>query len=78
MNKSVLIGIVVIVLIVLGSWIFKSDNESLVIEDNAVALSDQRPGSDILVQYAKLKEPGFIVIYKVNEFGERNSDTILY
>ncbi|MCA9353696.1 hypothetical protein KC842_02385 [Candidatus Nomurabacteria bacterium] len=39
---------------------------SLVEEENAVILADQKPGMAATVSYAKLAQPGFIIIYKTD------------
>lgn len=67
-----LISLIIIVLVVWGlvilvqRWGTVPTYEALVTEDNAVLLVDQQPGDDVVVSYAKLSQPGYVLVYGDN------------
>ncbi|HVW71575.1 MAG TPA: hypothetical protein VHB93_00270 [Candidatus Paceibacterota bacterium] len=66
------IGIIGIIVIVGGYWYLdRAYASTLVTNDNAVLLQDQKPGTDTVVTYAKLSKPGYVVIYSTSTAGEK-------
>lgn len=62
MKKFLIVIVVLAILAVL--FINKKDEYvSLVEEDNAVAVADQLPGEDVVVNYVKLNKPGYVSVY---------------
>ncbi len=72
MNKKslgiiVLIAVIVIVFYAVGGTSKTVQYESLVEEANAIVVADQQPDEEeVIVHYAKLSQPGYVIIYGVD------------
>ncbi|HVX90415.1 MAG TPA: hypothetical protein VHC20_02135 [Candidatus Paceibacterota bacterium] len=64
MNQWWVTGIVLVILVIGGYWYLdRAYATTLVTNDNAVLLESQKPSDDMVVTYAKLAKPGYVVIY---------------
>lgn len=73
----IIIGIVIVIIVIAIAWYYSTGNGvideevPIVEENNAVLIIDQEPGDETEVQYAKLSQPGFVLILSTNSEGER-------
>jgi len=75
MNKIFLL-IILVAIIGAGAWAWqekqnKNAQTALVTDENAVLVSDQQPGDETIVTYAKLAKPGYVVIRATDTSGTK-------
>ncbi len=75
MKKSLITLFIFAVVIIAISLLGKNEKapEVMIAEENAVVVGDQIPGEDVTVHYAKLKESGYVTIYKTTSAGVKEA-----
>lgn len=72
--KKGLVFFIILVLVVLAVIFVpgnKDENQTIVVaEDNAIVVADQIPGTEATVHYVKMQNPGYAVVYGVDENGQ--------
>lgn len=74
MNKSqVVVGIVIAILIAGGAFWYLNKEAAVVRGEDAVLLQDQPADEEVIVSYARLSKPGYVVVYETNANGDRET-----
>jgi len=76
MKKIVWLLVVIVLAIILVGVLTNKDLDEYVFdnfidESNAVVLAEQVPGNRTVVSYTKLSEPGYVLVYREDENGDR-------
>jgi hypothetical protein len=75
MKKGYWIILTVLILGLIAIWYWGGTEEvesSLVTEENAVLIEDQQPGEETTVAYAKLAQPGYVIVYVTDSSGNKS------